>query len=100
MVSLTARCVRVVRAINAFIAGGHRVVVHCRAGMGRTGHVLAAWVYATLDADPADGTPLTAERAIELVARSGNAFRNAREAESDDGPLEPLLERVRTRVRG
>lgn len=61
---------------------GERVVVHCAGGIGRTGHVLAAWlVYARAMAN---------EEAIQAVRRSG---RNPRE--SRDPRLDALLDTCR-----
>jgi hypothetical protein len=59
-----------------------RVVVHCGGGIGRTGHVLAAWLVAKYG--------LSNAQAIEAVRRSG---RNARE--SRDPGLDQLLDTCR-----
>jgi Dual specificity phosphatase, catalytic domain len=59
-----------------------RVVVHCGGGIGRTGHVLAAWLVAKYG--------LSNAQAIEAVGRSG---RNARE--SRDPGLDHLLDTCR-----
>lgn len=61
---------------------GERTVVHCSAGIGRTGHVLAAWLVAARG--------MSNEAAIDAVRRSG---RNAREA--GDPRLDDLLNACR-----
>jgi protein-tyrosine phosphatase len=61
---------------------GERTVVHCSAGIGRTGHVLAAWLVA--------GRRYTNQEAIAAVARGG---RDARE--SGDPALDALLDACR-----
>jgi protein-tyrosine phosphatase len=58
---------------------GERTVVHCSAGIGRTGHVLAAWLVAARGYANAE--------AIAAVARAG---RDARE--SGDPGLDALLD--------
>ena len=47
------------------VANDERVVVHCLAGIGRTGHVLAAWLVHGREYDPVD--------AIETVERMGRS---------------------------
>lgn len=59
-----------------------RTVVHCSAGIGRTGHVLAAWLVA--------GRGYANQDAIAAVARGG---RDARE--SGDTELDALLDACR-----
>lgn len=59
-----------------------KVVAHCSGGVGRTGHVLAAWLVS--------GRGMSNEEAIAAVKRQG---RNARE--SRDKGLDLLLDRCR-----
>jgi len=54
------------------VANDERVVVHCLAGIGRTGHVLAAWLVHGRDYDPVD--------AIETVEEMGRSPAAAEEA--------------------
>src|SRR6266567_5818850 len=59
-----------------------KTVVHCSGGVGRTGHVLAAWLVSCRG--------MSNEEAITIVKRQG---RNARE--SRDKRLDTLLDRCR-----
>jgi protein-tyrosine phosphatase len=59
-----------------------KTVVHCSGGVGRTGHVLAAWLVS--------GRGMSNEEAIAAVKRQG---RNARE--SRDKRLDTLLDQCR-----
>lgn len=61
---------------------GERAVVHCSGGVGRTGHVLAAWLVSFRG--------MSNERAIQAVRQTG---RNPRE--SRDPRLDQLLDRCR-----
>ena len=63
---------------------GERVVVHCSAGMGRTGHVLAAWLVYERG--------MTNQEALDAVCASG--VRAPFEARGRE-PLEALLEKVK-----
>ncbi|MFB6188459.1 MAG: dual specificity protein phosphatase family protein [Halapricum sp.] len=53
------------------------VVVHCLAGIGRTGHVLAAWLVAARGYDPAEAIRTVADsgRAPDEAVQAGNATR-------------------------
>jgi len=68
-------------------AQGQRAVVHCSAGIGRTGHVLAAWLVSH--------RKMANEAAITAVRRAG---RNARE--SGDPHLDELLDACRRAFAG
>ncbi|MGO8949338.1 MAG: dual specificity protein phosphatase family protein [Ktedonobacterales bacterium] len=72
--------------ILPFLAGGvlqqEKTVVHCSGGVGRTGHVLAAWLVSCRG--------MSNEEAIAAVKRQG---RNARE--SRDKRLDTLLDHCR-----
>ena len=59
--------------INDSIEQKEKVVVHCNAGSGRTGHVLAAWLYSN------DHT-LDESEAIRLVSLGGGGRRDPSEA--------------------
>jgi protein-tyrosine phosphatase len=59
----------IIQALRASDAAGEKVVVHCSGGIGRTGHVLAAWLV--------HGRGYSAAGAIEAVRQTG---RNPREA--------------------
>ncbi|MCS7117503.1 MAG: dual specificity protein phosphatase family protein [Thaumarchaeota archaeon] len=65
---------KAVRVIRDLRSGGKRVLVHCAAGKGRTGTVLAAYLMATRD--------LSAEEAIALVR---GVRRGAIEAVQEEG---------------
>lgn len=70
--------------LAAVTGRGERVVVHCSAGMGRTGHVLAAWlVY---------GRGMRTQVALDAVCASGH--RTPFEARGRQ-PLEDLLNACR-----
>jgi hypothetical protein len=76
------------RFVDAFVHSEQRVLVHCSGGLGRTGHVLAAWlVY---------GRGLGADEAIDAVVttgrRPGEAI-DAGNARTDD--LRDLLRQCR-----
>jgi protein-tyrosine phosphatase len=67
-------------------ASGRRVVVHCAAGMGRTGHVLAAWlVY---------GRGMSNQAAIRAVTNTA-ASRYPYEATPGGDSLSELLNKCR-----
>lgn len=62
---------------------GEKVLVHCSGGIGRTGHVLAAWLVYGRGYDP--------NEAVNAVKNSG-ADRNPYEAKGSSTKLIPLLE--------
>lgn len=64
-------------------AGGERAVVHCWAGMGRTGHVLAAWL--------ARGRDMPPDEALRAVVTMG---RNPYESIQYGGATEEELYRL------
>ena len=64
-------------------AQGERAVVHCWAGMGRTGHVLAAWL--------ARGRGMEPDRALRAVVATG---RNPYESIEYGGATEEELHRL------
>ncbi|SRR5579884_116197 len=78
---------QLIEQILPFLAEAERhqekVVVHCSGGVGRTGHILAAWLVS--------GRGMSNEEAIAAVKRQG---RNARE--SRDKGLDALLDHCRT----
>jgi protein-tyrosine phosphatase len=65
-------------------AAGEPVVVHCWAGSGRTGHVLAAWLVAGRGVAPA--------QAPELVVNIAEVMRNPYEAEHEHSRLATVLQ--------
>ena len=68
------------------VARDERVVVHCLAGIGRTGHVLAAWLVHGREYEPID--------AIETVERMGRSPAEAVDAgNARRGELYELLAR-------
>lgn len=77
---------QLIEQILPFLAEAERhqekVVVHCSGGVGRTGHVLAAWLVS--------GRGMSNEEAIAAVKRQG---RNARE--SREKGLDALLDHCR-----
>jgi protein-tyrosine phosphatase len=73
---------RILPFLAAADLAGRKVVVHCAGGIGRTGHVLAAWLVGFRG--------LTNVEAIDAVRRAG---RNA--GESGDPGLSRLLDECR-----
>lgn len=72
--------------LDESVAVEQPVVVHCLAGIGRTGHVLAAWLVHGRDYDPVDAIATVSEmgRSPGEAVDSGNAQR---------GELHKLLSR-------
>ncbi|MEF8774533.1 MAG: dual specificity protein phosphatase family protein [Halobacteriales archaeon] len=60
---------RVLPFLRAADAAGEPTLVHCRAGLGRTGHVLAGWLVHARGYDP--------EAALTAVADTGRVPREA-----------------------
>ena len=70
--------------IEESVATERPVVVHCLAGIGRTGHVLAAWLVSGRDYDPVD--------AIETVEEMGRSPGDAEDSgNARRGELHELL---------
>lgn len=73
-------------ALRAADDAGEPIVVHCLAGLGRTGHVLAAWLVHARGYDPVD--------AIETVRETGR--RPAEAVDSGNATREELLALLRS----
>ncbi|MFB6074053.1 MAG: dual specificity protein phosphatase family protein [Haloarculaceae archaeon] len=63
--------------LEASVAAEERVVVHCLAGIGRTGHVLAAWLVHAREYSPVDAVETVQEmgRSPTESVNAGNARR-------------------------
>lgn len=73
--------------LGAADEAGERAVVHCRAGVGRTGHVLAAWLAHARGRSPGE--------AVSLVEETGRTPREAVRADNaTERQLTELLEAV------
>jgi len=72
---------RILRFLEESDAGGERVVVHCYAGLGRTGQVLAAWLVSKYGLSPED--------AVEAVIKMGRKPDYA--VESRNATMDELL---------
>lgn len=70
---------RAVRFLRKADAAGEPTVVHCSAGLGRTGHVLAAWLVHGRGYDPDDA--LATVEAMGRTPREAVRLGNATEAE-------------------
>ncbi|MFQ3294815.1 MAG: protein-tyrosine phosphatase [Halobacteriales archaeon] len=78
---------RILPFFAAADARSEPIVTHCLAGIGRTGHVLAAWLVA--------GRGFTPDQAIRTVSESGRNPREAIEAgNATEEELTALLETV------
>lgn len=86
LVDVTTLTGRILPFLAEADVAGRKVVVHCAGGIGRTGHVLAAWL--------AGFRGMTNEEAIEAVRKAG---RNA--GESGDPGLKDLLDSCREAFR-
>lgn len=77
---------RVLPFVDDAVTADERVVIHCLAGIGRTGHVLAAWLVHGRGYDPVD--------AIETVEEMGRSPAEAMESgNARHGELYELLDR-------
>lgn len=73
--------------LDAADEADERVVVHCLAGIGRTGHVLAAWLVHARGYEP--------EEAVDAVADTGrNPAEAVRSGNATEADLYDLLEAV------
>jgi protein-tyrosine phosphatase len=82
------RLVKIVKFLEERSREGKSTVVHCLAGIGRTGHVLAAWLAYSRDLDP-----FTAMRKASTTLRDPReAVKCGRASEED---LRTLLELIR-----
>jgi len=79
---------KIIPFIEESIEMGEKVVVHCNAGMGRTGHVLAAWLYyhvKTMEVEEAleqvrgRGIPFCDRIPLEAVKKGNATFEELKE---------------------